>query len=440
MPPAISINPLVEILEIAWFPQDPGLLIGANIDAPLAGTYTSRYAFEIGGWVLGRHSKAVSVELVHENRALRKVPLQQARVDVEEHFPGSTEARTCGFWTAVSVSGMRTEFEVLVQAVLEDGTRVPLASIRGRHKQIGVTRKTGIQPLIVTTWGRSGSTLLMRLLLEHPQIVGFREYPYEARIASYWLHLLKVLIEPSNHSESTHPDDFTEDLQWIGHMPFYTEPLTLNPALSTWLGKEYVEQAASFCHKSIQGFYRELAKAQKQRNVRYFAEKNHPTHTSWLFWELYPEARELFLVRDFRDMVCSIFAFNQKRGFASFGQKRASTDEEFLELQRVGAECLLDSWRRRRAFARLVRYEDLVLHPLETLAQIFTYLGLEHNDSLTERALREATAESPILHKHRTTPTIKDSIGRWQTDLSPDLQTRCHEAFGPMLKEFGYQV
>ena len=35
--------------------------------------------------------------------------------------------------------------------------------------------------------------------------------------------------------------------------------------------------------------------------------------------ELYPDAREVFLVRDFRDMVASIFAFNRKRGVRGFG-------------------------------------------------------------------------------------------------------------------------
>ena len=42
-------------------------------------------------------------------------------------------------------------------------------------------------------------------------------------------------------------------------------------------------------------------------------------------WELYPRAREVILVRDFRDMVSSMFAFNAKRGFQGF--RRGSVRE-----------------------------------------------------------------------------------------------------------------
>ena len=40
--------------------------------------------------------------------------------------------------------------------------------------------------------------------------------------------------------------------------------------------------------------------------------------------ELYPAARELFLVRDFRDMIASMQAYNARKGFGDFGRETAA--------------------------------------------------------------------------------------------------------------------
>jgi hypothetical protein len=36
--------------------------------------------------------------------------------------------------------------------------------------------------------------------------------------------------------------------------------------------------------------------------------------------DLYPRANEIFLVRDFRDLICLVLAFNEKRGTVEFGR------------------------------------------------------------------------------------------------------------------------
>ena len=59
----------------------------------------------------------------------------------------------------------------------------------------------------------------MKLLAAHPQVVVFRRFPYESAPAKYWLHILRVLSEPANMAESAHPDDFHNDLWWVGAQP-----------------------------------------------------------------------------------------------------------------------------------------------------------------------------------------------------------------------------
>src|SRR5207248_557150 len=65
-------------------------------------------------------------------------------------------------------------------------------------------------------------------------------------------------------------------------------------------GRQYVEDLAGFCQRSIEDFYLQIGTMQERRNPRYFAEKYIPTQLPRIMWELYPKAREVFLVRDFR--------------------------------------------------------------------------------------------------------------------------------------------
>src|SRR5206468_3765127 len=97
-----------------------------------------------------------------------------------------------------------------------------------------------------------------------------------------------------------------------------------------------------------------------------------------LVWELYPRARELILVRDFRDLVASILAMNVKVGYQGFGRRRAASDEEFIERQMADlASAFVRTWRERSDRAHLVRYEDLVTSRGPTLEGILEYLGLD---------------------------------------------------------------
>ena len=73
----------------------------------------------------------------------------------------------------------------------------------------------------------------------------------------------------------------------------------------------------------------------------------HPRHT----WELYPHAKEVFLVRDFRDMALSILSFDERRGFAGFGRPEGATDEEYMRGVLAGMATDLQRAGRRAATA-----------------------------------------------------------------------------------------
>jgi hypothetical protein len=426
-----------EVFKVASGSSEPRLW-GSRIERPMPGSHSEEYAINVEGWVMGRTSPAIAVELVRKGTVLRRVPLVIPRPDIAAQFPNIPGAERSGFQTTLGLLDLTLKFEVQVQAVLRDDSRVFVGTIQGQRQALQSDFRPTLQPLMVTSLGRMGTTWLMRMLSEHPDIVIGRRYPYELRTAKYWMHMLGVLSEPANHFQSANVDNFHSSRWSIGHNPYFSPPLTDDPDLRHWFGRVYVEQLAAFCQQSIDDCYRLVAAKQHQVEPVYFAEKHVPDDIPWLVWELYPEAREVFLVRDFRDVVCSILAYNSKRGYAAFGREGVNTDEEFIGKMGMSASSLLRGYRQRLKRAHLVRYEDLILNPVDTLGSFLEYLGLDSAGSTVESLLRKASEETWDMQHHRTISDPEMSIGRWRRDLDPSLQVVCQEVFGDVLEEFGY--
>jgi len=226
---------------------------------------------------------------------------------------------------------------------------------------------------------------------------------------------------------------------WLGTDPPLPRRIR-EPELGDWLGREAIAELAGFCQSRVDGLYVRVAALQDRPAARYFAEKLRPDFVPELMGEIYPGAREVILARDFRDMVSSMFAFNAKRGFQGFRRGAAASDAEFIADRVGGSVAALErAWRSRADRAHLVRYEDMVRHPRATAEGLLGHLGLDSSDAALDAMVASVTARGDESDGHRTVRDPADSIGRWRTDLSPDLQSACEEALGPALRSFGYE-
>jgi hypothetical protein len=154
----------------------------------------------------------------------------------------------------------------------------------------------------------------------------------------------------------------------------------------------------------------------------------------------YPAARAVHIVRDGRDVVCSLL----ERGW--LGAERAGTDDAglaygaharfWVEPERAeefasASEAKRAAWAWRsyasaaRAFPERtleLRYEDLVTSPRSVAARLAAYLELDAQP-LT-RSLSSA---------------FDRSVGRWQRDLTPEQLRDVEEEAGRLLQELGYR-
>lgn len=408
--------------------------LGRSIDRPKVSQTANEDLLEITGWVVGRESEAVAVEVIDRESRLRVAPIERERGDVARQFGDRESALVSGFSTVVGTMGLPHDFELLVRVNFADGRKVPLALIRGRREPITTGYDPQLGPIMVTALGRSGTTMLMHALAACPDVVVGGAYPYELRFARYWLHAAKVLSDPADPNNGPSVDAFQHDLASVPNNPFFS--WRADPAARAWLAESQPRLVAELAQRSLDGVYGTLAA--EQGGGRYFAEKFAPSYSQSIAWELYGErARELFLVRDFRDVLCSIIAFNRKRGFEAFGRSESADDLDFVRRLGGAARSLLREWEERGDRAHLVRYEDLIADPATALGAIGRYLGLD--PAAGDAMVAAATASSASLDQHKTSADPTASMGRWRDDLTPDIVAACEEIFAGPLEAFGYR-
>ena len=74
--------------------------------------------------------------------------------------------------------------------------------------------------------------------------------------------------------------------------------------------------------------------------------------------------------------------------------------------------------------------------PDETVRSLLEHLELSAPPGTIEAML--AALDEPKSEGHRTIRDAADTVGRWRSDLTPEVQEACAQALGPALRQFGY--
>jgi hypothetical protein len=353
---------LVETIEAQTVGRPQPELLGAYIERPETGAQADVYMLHVSGWVLGKRSSAVAVEVLHDGELLRSAPVRGARADIESEF-GIGPGIDAEYHALVGVLGLPPVFELELVAVLEDETRTAIGSVRARREPVRVSREPAMRPVLLTTLPGTGSTSLMDALAAHPSVV-VQDPDRGTSAGRYWVHMLKVLAEPANLVESSDPVSFPSDPA-LGHNPFYDDGVAREKDLGEWLGRTHVEQLADLSRSFVEQWYSIARQEQDKPSSSCFAEKHLPDHVPWLMRELYPNAREIFFVRD-------------------------STAAPAGETAR-----LWSAWDARAAGSLLVGHDELVADPTSVIARVLAYLEIESTPARVHSLVESADMRQP---------------------------------------------
>ena len=425
------------IHEIEYLKDDR--VQGFHIDTPAVEHIYSGYTMPLSGWLVGRKIDFKLLEITIDSSdtsySIVSFPLSIERADVLEHFQDATIDPLCGFSTRLPILGLPQDTRLSIVAITTTEQAIPVAKIRLTRSHLKTGFQPKLQPIIITTIGRTGSTWLMQLLAKHPAIAVVQQHPYETFALEYWLHLVtQQLLTIDQRLTPVDQQRFSRDF-------------LSNDNRQSWFNAAYADQVINFCQKSIENYYLSVAEEQKLASPRFFAEKipyfSGKGNTTWRLLsstvrELYPEAKEIVLVRDFRDMVLSALHFGVKDRSTDFIEKEKPT--AYLNVTKEVAE-FSAYYKQNHDRTYLLHYEDLLLNTTSTLRSLFTSLSLPCSDDILDLVTQTApSADESSSRQHITSQSTGNSVARWKRELSPELQNKYTNIFKYNLQLFGYDI
>lgn len=313
--------------------------------------------------------------------------------------------------------------------LLPRGTRIiaPLDAAR-IAKLLMAVKNPVLAPLFATHIARSGSTLLMDTLNQHPAIVLARHYPYEVKPATYFARAARLLTRAGNHEHSASATEFMRDDYHLGFNPFnhaaFDDVFSDADLRTDFFDRSSQRTIAAALRQTSNDYYRHLAANQNKLAAVYFAEKceaQGTTRDSLL--QLFPNAHEILLTRDPRDIYCSSLAYFPDAERTNF-------------LVNIGNACstLVGILKENRERTLAIKYEELLRDRRAVLSAVSDFLAIDENP------WRESSApDAKLFEAHATAPSPRESVGRWKRELSATQRQTCTEAFSGFLAAFGYE-
>lgn len=247
-------------------------------------------------------------------------------------------------------------------------------------------------PIFIGGAPRSGTTLLLRLLERHPDVVGM----FEPKVGSLLVDWLEGLLDPSD------PEG-----PWRSRVSEYFTREDLYRSFGEGLRALYDGWAAS-------------------RGKRRWVEKT-PRNAIQLpeLFTLFPDLRFVHMIRDGRDVAVSM---------PTLGGAPKSVPE-CARLWKRYVRCGRGAASTRPDRCLEVRYEDLVARPEPVVRRVCEFLDLDFRPGMAEL---EGVKVSLFVENWGETASPRTPIGRWRRTPDFPREDFKREA-GDLLVELGYE-
>lgn len=158
---------------------------------------------------------------------------------------------------------------------------------------------------------------------------------------------------------------------------------------------------------------------------------------------VFPKARFLHMVRDGRDVACSLRTFPRHSVEEGRLKPLGTWNDLGPGIERWVSDISASLAYRADPRYLEVRYEDLVLETRNTLQKVLKFIGEPWDDAVLRHY--EISSGSRDVTKfpqnpEAVRPIIGESIGRWRRDLAATEQALFKEKAGSLLVDLGYET
>jgi len=402
----------------------------AFLDEPAGRTYAQpRLRLTLQGWAACAGSRIVGARLVSFHSLLANAKLFP-RPDVTKTIADKPHNTGFRIDTVPLALGEREPLSLVVDT--EDQRSSAVFEIRLRYPASRDAPAPAEDALFapVLASARSGTTLLARMLHKHPGVLGHDQYPYEARLGVRLVEEWFANAQPRFYEPEGARDNRSMDQNLLAVLDAFD---ARDAAAHARFG-HFLADLRTRYQRQIVDLYRMLAPGGRGRAI---VEKVGLRRDLDLLSGLFADVRPVFLVRDPRDMLVSMRAFNERRGVYDFHEAHGKSFDAVLPVMSGNLRHLVrlyEGWPREKL---LVRYEHMARDQREALTQVLDFLGLEHDAQVLGTCLR---AGSGTPDGHITSASAAGSIGRWKDILTPHQIELANWAFEPFLRRFDYPL
>jgi Sulfotransferase family len=379
-------------IEVQFQPKHWPKAYRIGLDCPLNGSITNAFSTELAGFILlfdkdPEFGKPEFLEFKIEDTIVWRCPIKLPREDLlrSEEFFGLLENDDiyCGFNTVLpsffSIDGRALQLEVALQETKHGRKSFQLATIRFvTANEITRPKFQGLSVLTINSIGRSGSSLLCKILDGLPNFCVPKLFGQfgEVSIVSYYLRAIAVL---SSEGAAFQVNSFEPFADFLGIPNGY---LRIDPV--TELASKLGPQLMDVTRESMMNLFSDV-----MNQVKTFAHASKPGSSFWVekSWNyisanigsgLVEDMREIFLVRDIRTFWRSQYAFQKKllTPDVEINRHIDGTFDKYVNM--------VNHFESAKSRICLVRYEELIEYPVETIGRVFAFLGLEFDDQCAE--------------------------------------------------------
>ncbi|MCG6899780.1 MAG: sulfotransferase [Gammaproteobacteria bacterium] len=309
-----------------------------------------------------------------------------------------------------------------------------------QHPRPELARLSGtVHPLLLSFFSRSGSTLVMKILTQHPEVTGYTKGTHEAHFLRYFSSLYDMIkashIYSGDHSDGTLLKRLEVLSQHYRPDCVLPKPVEFSQYLDLGVFRSYY---ARFLTDFLPEMLADM-EAPGLQSAKYYIEKHMDgTPFGWTrsMLELFPELKIVMLFRDPRDVLISFDAFRKREPINPLKGGDLAGQVENIMRHYTGRLSLHDEYQDR---VFILRYEDLMQKPVEVLLPMLHFLGLDDGEDSLEKMLQPLQNRDLQSRRHITADGKRHSVGRWQHDPQVAV-AKLFAAHAGIITKLGYPM
>jgi len=288
--------------------------------------------------------------------------------------------------------------------------------------------------IFVTGMHKSGTTLIQRILDGHSKILSL---PFE----THFFFLTGKAIDYSNYrllEEERSIEDIKKEMRNLV-LKGSTEKCRFENRPHDFLNIEIFDESMKTDVNSINNLFNQYLKSILLASGFSFTSKKRIVEKSVEHDEFAIEFKKMFpkakFIRIIRNPYASVVGFRkqlQKKKFPLLSHPIASLKNSVYWLNR-NKELLGDDYL-------ILKYEDLVIQPEESINHICNFLNIDFEEIL----LRPTFNSEPWLGNSSTGKPMEsisnENVDRWKSEITRIEKHIISRYFTPFLKEYGYEV